>query len=57
MKTVNEEKYRRIWEFFNETGQGKFGLAMYHLENNNIEKAKKYFDEFQEVWTQSFKIK
>lgn len=52
-----EEKYRRIWEFFNETGQVKFGLGMYHLENNNIEKAKKYFDEFQEVWTQSFEIK
>ena len=52
-----DNKYYRIWEYFNHNGQPKFGLAMLALERGDSEKALKYMNELQAVWDETLKIK
>ena len=52
-----DDKYFRIWEYFNHNGQSKFGLAMLYLEKGDVATALKYMNQLQAVWDETLKIK
>ena len=53
----SDDRYKRIWEFFNDNGQAKFGLAHYYLRQADTVKALQFMEELLEVWDDAFKIK